>query len=222
MRHARKERKLSRSTAHRRAMLRNLVTSLFMHERVTTSVAKAKEGRRYAERMITFAKRGDLHARRQVARFVNDPEAVQKLFAIIAPWYSERNGGYTRILKTGPRLGDAGQMAIFELVKTKEQRDAERHAKAAEAEGAKKSKRRLPSFGRRKKAAGEAEPEATAAAAAAAESAEAPEAGKPAKKKGAVKKKAVGTKKKAGGAAKKSAARAPAKKAAKKKAAKKK
>lgn len=193
MRHARKERKLSRSTAHRRAMLRNLVTSLFIHERVRTSVAKAKEGRRYAERMITFAKRGDLHARRQVARFVNDPAAVQKLFATIAPWYTERNGGYTRILKTGPRLGDAGQMAIFELVKSKEQIAAARHAKAAVEETAKKPKRRLPSFGRRKGAAGEAEPETGAATAPGAERSE------KTAKKGTVKKKAVGTKKKAEG-----------------------
>jgi len=210
MRHARKERKLSRSTAHRRAMLRNLVTSLFLHERVTTSVAKAKEGRRYAERMITFAKRGDLHARRQVARFVNDPEAVQKLFATIAPWYTERHGGYTRVLKTGPRLGDAGQMAIFELVKTKEQRDAERHAKAASAGETKKPKRRLPSFGRRPKPAGEAaEGEAGAAA---------PAAGKPAKKADA-RKKGEAPKKKAVKAEKpaKKAAKKPPAKAAKKK-----
>ena len=203
MRHARKERKLSRSTAHRRAMLRNLVTSLFVHERVTTSVAKAKEARRYAERMITFAKRGDLHARRQVARFVNSPEAVQKLFSTIAPWYAERHGGYTRILKTGPRLGDAGQMGIFELVKSKEQIAAERHAHEKAAEAQKKPKRRLPSFGR-KKAPGEADAAATPAA-------EAPATEKTTKTTKTARKKAVGTKKKAEGTEK--AARKATKKA---------
>jgi large subunit ribosomal protein L17 len=185
-------------------MLRNLVTSLFLHERVRTTVAKAKEGRRFAERMITFGKRGDLHARRQAARFVNDPAVLQKLFDTIAPWYAERQGGYTRILKLGPRLGDGGQMAIFELVKTKEQIAAERAAHAKTAEPGKK-KRGLPSLRRKKAEAGEA-PEGAAA-----EKAEAAPARKTAKAKpkGDVKKKAEGTKKKAEGAAK-----APKKKAA--------
>jgi large subunit ribosomal protein L17 len=190
-------------------MLRNLVTSLFIHERVTTSVAKAKEARRYAERMITFAKRGDLHARRQVARFVNDPEAVQKLFTTIAPWYAERHGGYTRILKTGPRLGDAGQMGLFELVKTKEQLAAERQAREKSGEaGTKKPRRGLPSFGRRKKPAGEGEAEAAGA--------EAAPAAKKAVKKGAVKKKPIETKKKAEGTAKKAVKKKAPSKSAKK------
>lgn len=126
MRHRRDHRHLSRTAEHRRALLRNLVTELFRHERIETTVAKAKEARRLAERMITFAKRGDLHARRQVATFLFDETVLTKLFETIAPWYTDRNGGYTRILKTRRRLGDAGEMGIFELVKSKEQIDAER------------------------------------------------------------------------------------------------
>lgn len=108
--------KLSRTPAHRRAMLRNMVTSLFRHERIRTTAPKAKLARRYAERMITFGKRGDLHARRQVARFINDETVLKKLFDEIAPSVAERNGGYTRILRTGVRAGDRADMAILELV----------------------------------------------------------------------------------------------------------
>jgi len=97
-------------------MLRNMVTSLFAEEKITTTVTKAKEARRYAERMITFAKRGDLHARRQAARFVNNPKVLQKLFAEIGPRYTERPGGYTRVIRTGVRKGDDAPMAILELV----------------------------------------------------------------------------------------------------------
>src|SRR5258708_5571934 len=124
MRHRKDHRKLSRTSSHRRAVLRNLVTSLFLHERIQTTVAKAKEARRVAERMITFAKRGDIAARRHVARFVmpsatiaNDatsPDAIQKLFATIAPWYADRQGGYTRILRLGRRLGDGGEICYLE------------------------------------------------------------------------------------------------------------
>src|SRR5881396_4437085 len=106
MRHRKDHRKLSRTAAHRRAVLRNLVTALFEHERIETTVAKAKESRRLAERLITFGKRGDLAARRHVARFVTKPAVTAKLFHTIAPWYTERHGGYTRILRIGRRLGD--------------------------------------------------------------------------------------------------------------------
>jgi large subunit ribosomal protein L17 len=125
-------------------MLRNLVTSLFAHERVQTTVAKAKEARREADHLITFAKRGDIHARRQVARYIADKEVVKKLFETIAPWYEDRNGGYTRILKTGARHGDAGEMAFLELVKTEEQKRAERKERleAATAKEKKKAARR--------------------------------------------------------------------------------
>jgi len=135
MRHRVSFRKLSRTHEHRRALLRNLVTSLFLHERIETTVAKAKEARRVAERMITFAKRGDISARRHVDAYVFDPAATRKLFDTIAPWYKERAGGYTRIIRIGRRLGDAGEMVIFELVKTVEQKaeDKKRRIEAAEA-----------------------------------------------------------------------------------------
>lgn len=141
MRHRISFRKLSRTHEHRRALLRNLVTSLFLHERIETTVAKAKEARRVAERMITFAKRGDISARRHVDSYVFDPAATRKLFDTIAPWYTERQGGYTRIIRIGRRLGDAGEMAIFELVKTVEQKaeDKRRRIEAAEAKELAKS-----------------------------------------------------------------------------------
>ena len=123
MRHRKDHRKLSRTASHRRAVLRNLVTALFEYERIETTVAKAKEARRYAERMITFGKQGDIAARRQVERFVMKPEITAKLFDVIAPWYAERQGGYTRILRIGHRLGDAGETAYLELVKSSEQKD---------------------------------------------------------------------------------------------------
>ena len=131
MRHRKDHRKLSRTSSHRKALLRNLVTSLFQYERIETSVAKAKEARRLAERLITFAKRGDVSARRHVDRFVTRPYVTRKLFDTIGPWYTERAGGYTRILRLGRRLGDAGEMAYLELVKTVEQKDAERKAREA-------------------------------------------------------------------------------------------
>ncbi len=143
MKHARKGRELSRTAEHRKALMRNLVTELFRHERIETTQAKAKEARRLAERLITFAKRGDLHARRHVDRFVMSPEVTQKLFATIAPWYVERPGGYTRVIKTRHRLGDGGEMAFLELVKSDEQLAEEkkvREAAAAQAAEAKEAK----------------------------------------------------------------------------------
>lgn len=131
MRHRRDHRKLSRTAAHRRALLRNLVTALFQYERIETTVAKAKEARRLAERLITFAKRGDVSARRHVTRFVTRPAVTSKLFDTIAPWYTERAGGYTRILRIGHRLGDAGETAYLELVKSAEQKEKERKDREA-------------------------------------------------------------------------------------------
>lgn len=116
MRHRKKGRSLSRSPSHRRALLRNMATSLFEHERITTTTARAKELRPYAERLITLAKRGDLHARRLAARRIADRGVLGKLFDDIAPRYAERPGGYTRILKLGNRKGDAAEMALIELV----------------------------------------------------------------------------------------------------------
>jgi large subunit ribosomal protein L17 len=116
MRHNNDHRKLGRTAAHRKAMLGNMVTSLFERERIQTTAAKAKEARRLAERMITFARKGDLAARRHVARTVKDPAILKKLFDDIAPRYAKRPGGYTRILKLGFRKGDAADTAILELV----------------------------------------------------------------------------------------------------------
>jgi large subunit ribosomal protein L17 len=116
MRHRKKGRNLSRSPSHRRALLRNMATSLFRHERITTTTARAKELRPYAERLITLARRGDLHARRLAARRIADREILGKLFDDIGPRYTERPGGYTRILKLGTRQGDAADMALIELV----------------------------------------------------------------------------------------------------------
>lgn len=110
------QRKLGRPTDHRLAMLRNLVTSLLREGRIKTTNTRAKEARRLAEKMITLAKKGDLHSRRQVMAFVYDETVVKQLFEETAPKYKERNGGYTRILKLGPRRGDAAEMVIIELV----------------------------------------------------------------------------------------------------------
>ena len=155
MRHRRTGRQLSRTASHRKAMLRNMVTSLFEHERITTTVPKAKEARRVAERMITFAKRGDLHARRQVARYIRDEKVVRKLFETIAPWYTERPGGYTRILKLGFRKGDGGETGILELVKTGDIKEAD--LKEREERAAKRAERRAERAKERAEAMAEAE-----------------------------------------------------------------
>src|SRR6266568_6015187 len=108
--------RLGAGPAHERLMLANLATSLFEHDRITTTEAKAKRLRPLAERLITFAKRGDLHARRQVMTVVRDKDVVHKLFAEIGPKFAQRPGGYTRIVKVGPRKGDNAPMAVIELV----------------------------------------------------------------------------------------------------------
>ena len=108
--------KLGRPSAHRKSMLRNLVTDLFKYGRIQTTQDRAKETRRIAEKMITLAMRGDLHARRQVLAYVFDESTVTKLFEDIAPKYADRNGGYTRILKLGPRQGDNAEVVFVELV----------------------------------------------------------------------------------------------------------
>ncbi len=109
-------RKLGRKSAHRKSMLANQVISLFEAERIETTISKAKETQRMAEKMITLAKKGDLHSRRQAMSYLNNKEAVSMLFEEIGPKYADRNGGYTRVLKLGPRRGDAAEMAILELV----------------------------------------------------------------------------------------------------------
>ena len=108
--------KLGRDSAHRKAMLRNMVTDLLREGRITTTLTRAKEAGRQTEKMITLAKRGDLHARRQALAYIYDEAVVTKLFEEIGPSYAERQGGYTRILKLGPRQGDNAEMAFLELV----------------------------------------------------------------------------------------------------------
>ena len=116
MRHNKAGRRLGRTTSHRIAMFRNMVTSLLNHERVVTTDAKAKEIRSVAEKMITLGKRGDLHAMRQAAAYIREKSVVTKLFSTIAPRYKDRQGGYTRIIKLGQRLGDAAPLSVIELV----------------------------------------------------------------------------------------------------------
>ena len=116
MRHNVSGRKLNRTPAHRKMLYRNLVTALLKHERIQTTVPKAKEARSVAEKLITFAKKGDLHSRRLAARKVNEPAVLQKLFDEIGPQYADRPGGYTRIMRIGPRRGDNAELAILELV----------------------------------------------------------------------------------------------------------
>lgn len=116
MRHLKHGRKLGRTTAHRKALLRNLATALLEHERIITTEPKAKELRRVADKLVTLGKRGSLHARRQALQTVQSTTVVQKLFNEIAPRFAERQGGYTRILRLGYRPGDAAAMAVIELV----------------------------------------------------------------------------------------------------------
>ena len=116
MRHRHKGRTLSRTASHKKATMRNMATSLFRHERIETTTAKAKELRPFAERLITLGKRGDLHARRIAGRLIADRQVLGKLFDDIGPRFAERPGGYTRILKLGNRRGDAAEMALIELV----------------------------------------------------------------------------------------------------------
>lgn len=134
MRHRKDHRKLGRSPPHRRAMLRNLVTSLLEHERVRTTDAKAKEVRRLAERMITLGKRGGLHARRRALRVIRSKETAGKVFGPLAERYRERQGGYTRITKLGHRTGDHAPLSMVELMPESGAAPAVEESAASEAE----------------------------------------------------------------------------------------
>lgn len=116
MRHRKAGLKLGRTSSHRDAMFRNMVTSLFKHDRIKTTDVKAKELRRWADKMITLAKRGDLHARRQALAIIREKDVVHKLFSEAAERFSGRQGGYTRVVKMGFRPGDSAQIALIELV----------------------------------------------------------------------------------------------------------
>ena len=132
MRHRNAGYKLGRNTSHRRAVLRNLVTSVILTDRIQTTITKCKASRPLVEKMITLGKRGDVHARRQAAAYLLTAEAVDRLFGTVAPRYATRNGGYTRITRTGPRQGDAAEMAFIELLGA-EQELNERAQKRSEA-----------------------------------------------------------------------------------------
>ena len=129
---------LSRPTAHRRAMSRNMVTSLFRFERITTTKSKALEVRKAAEKLITRSKVDSVHNRREAAKFIQDEKILNKLFTEIGPRMKERNGGYTRVLKLGYRQGDAADMVILELVDYKLEKDAPEEKSAAPAKKAAK------------------------------------------------------------------------------------
>jgi len=137
MRHRQSGKRLGRNTSHRKAMLRNMVTSLFEHEKITTTDARAKELRPIAEKLITLAKRGDLHARRLATEVVRDRKTVAKLFERLAPRFAGRPGGYTRIIKLGHRLGDNAALSLITLVeeecKPQPKKKAAKPAPAAKA-----------------------------------------------------------------------------------------
>jgi large subunit ribosomal protein L17 len=135
MKHRVVGRRLDRTTEHRTAMFRNLVTSLFRHERITTTTPKAKEIKRFADKFITLAKKGTPHARRQANRDVRDVEVLNKLFESIGPMFKSRPGGYTRIVRVGRRAGDAAEMAMIELVQRSKPADAEGAEKGTAAAG---------------------------------------------------------------------------------------
>ena len=137
MRHRKGGFKLGRNTSHRRALLRNLVTSIILNDRVHTTVTKAKAARPLVEKMITLGKNGSVHARRQALSYLMTPESVDRLFATVAPRYATRNGGYSRIVRTGPRQGDAGEMAYIELLDAEQELDQ----KAAKRDEAKQRRR---------------------------------------------------------------------------------
>ena len=124
MRHRKGGFKLGRNTSHRRALLRNLVTSIILNDKVHTTITKAKATKPIVEKMITLGKNGSVHARRQALAYMMTPESVDRLFAIVAPRYATRPGGYSRIIRTGVRKGDSSEMAFIELLGSEEDQSA--------------------------------------------------------------------------------------------------
>ena len=143
MRHQKAGKKLSRTASHRNAMFRNMVTSLFEHGRIRTTDAKAKELRRWADRMITLAKRGDLHARRQALAVMRDKTVVHKLFEEAPGRFGDRAGGYTNIFKLGRRRGDAAPISLVELVSPKEKKERKKKKSAATEKKVEKAKKQV-------------------------------------------------------------------------------
>jgi large subunit ribosomal protein L17 len=160
MRHNKSGRKLGRNSSHRAAMMRNMVTSLIDHEKITTTVTRAKELRKLAEKVITLGKRGDLHARRQAMQVIRDRKVVGKLFEMVGPRYQQRPGGYTRILKTGNRLGDNAPLCIIELVEEEFTPRPKKAAPVAEASMAEAVVQQAPAVADEPEVAGDAEPAA--------------------------------------------------------------
>ncbi len=135
MRHRKQGRKLNKTSSHRKAMFANMSAALIEHEQIVTTLPKAKEMRRFADKLITLGKRGDLHARRQAISKTRDIEQVKKLFDVLGPRYKDRNGGYTRVLKAGFRYGDNAPMAVIELVdRDVSAKGAKDHARTAAME----------------------------------------------------------------------------------------
>jgi large subunit ribosomal protein L17 len=134
MRHLRSGSKLGKQPAHRRAVLRNLVTNLIEKERIHTTILRAKAARPIAEKMITLGKRDSLHARRQAAAFLMTTDATKKLFADLAPRFADRPGGYTRIIRTGWRIGDGAELAILEFIGSELKKKDKKHRKRVEEE----------------------------------------------------------------------------------------
>lgn len=145
MRHLNQGRKLNRTSPHRKALFKNLVLSLVRYERIRTTDAKAKELRRFADRMVTLGKNGSLAARRRAFAFMQSHDAVKKLFDEIAPRFKERNGGYTRVVKFGPRRGDAAMMSIIEWTGAEERTKAKkpRRRRDEKKEGAEQPRARV-------------------------------------------------------------------------------
>ena len=208
MRHRKAVLKLNRTPSHRKAMFRNMVTSLFKHERIKTTGAKAKELSRWADHLITLAKRGDLHARRQALAIVREKDVVHKLFEQAAERYGSASGGYTRVIKLGRRPGDAAPVSLVELIYTQETKKKKTKKKKAKADaapaktaaGTKKGAESKAAGTADKKAAKESEKETKAKSAtktaskkkvAADEKVKKAEAKAPAKKKTAAKKEAA-------------------------------
>ena len=142
MRHREKGRKLGRTKSHRDLMLRNLVTSLFENESIRTTEARAKEARRLAEKVVTWGKRGDLHARRLALRYVSSDAVVKKVFDTIAPRFEGRQGGYTRIIKLNQRRGDAAPVVILELTEKGREVEEEKAARKAKKEAKREARRK--------------------------------------------------------------------------------
>ena len=158
MRHRNGGFKLGRNTSHRRAVLRNLVTSVILMDRIETTLTKCKASQPLVEKMITLGKRGTVHSRRQALAYMMTPESVDRLFGVVAPRYSDRNGGYTRITRTGARQGDAAEMGYIELLGAEQELD-EKRKKRDEAR-AKKREEMAKQLEEQQAAEGGSEPDA--------------------------------------------------------------